>query len=400
MVGTIAQALHRIVPQACPQPFAQLLPRQVLLWSLLEQLHMPGHEQWQVFGHQAQVAHRRGHLDLLQAPTGQFEEQRRIALGPQQPHRDQGVGAFGVLQVQDKTLHAAVATTEKGRQVGGQATQGKQQRLVGLHIEVQLDAQVETIRRLVEGQPQRTFAKQGIELLEQAGVEAPGQALARQLPELGEAAHAHARQGRGLLRCQSQALDGHRPQGLVQVLLAGHRQAIVGIGQDPGRRRVRSRDDAMAKAQCLQFLAQASLQLWPRPEQAQARFDFQHQGARIGHADLGAEAIGPGGKEPLPVIDLPEVVLGTGEILGQGLGGCQRLSGTQPQLAGSVVHRLDHSALRAAAEQRQRRLGLGALAQYRVQRQLREQDAHPAHVDLSARPAGQSVVDGPGHPGT
>ncbi len=188
------QALHRVIPQARPQAFAQLLPGQVLLRALVEQLAVPGHEQRQVLGHQPQVAHRRRHLDLFQAPTGQFEQHRRVALGAEQPHRNQGVGAFDVLQVQGKALHATVATTEKGRQVGGEPAQGKQQRLMGLHIEIQLDAQVEAVRRLIEGQPQRALAEQGIQVLEQAAVKTPGQAGPGQLPQLLEAAHPHARQ--------------------------------------------------------------------------------------------------------------------------------------------------------------------------------------------------------------
>jgi len=66
--------------------------------------------------------------------------------------------------------------------------------------------------------------------------------------------------------------------------------------------------------------------------------------------------------------------------------GGQRLPRVQAQFAGRTIHRLDHPALRGAAQQRQWLLGFGALAQRGIQGQLREHNAHPAHANLSARP--------------
>jgi hypothetical protein len=118
------------------------------------------------------------------------------------------------------------------------------------------------------------------------------------------------------------------------------------------------------------------------------------------HADLGTEAIGPGGQELLPVFDFSRVVLGRGKALAQGLGGTHGLAGTQAQRPRRAVDRLQHPALGRAGQQRQRRFGIGALTQYRVQRQLREENADPAHGNLNAPRQRQSAPNGPGRPGT
>lgn len=271
---------------------------------------------------------------------------------------------------------------------------------MGQHVEIQFDAQVETVRRLIERQRQGTLSQKSVQVLEQARVETPGQGVPRQPTHLGEGAQAHARQGCGRARRQAETLHGHAPQGLAQLLQVGHRQPVVGIGQHPGRRRIRRADDAVAKTQLVQFLAQARLQLRPGAEQAQARLDLEHQGARVMHADLGTEAVSPGREKLLPAGDFLGVVFGAGEVLAQGLGGGQRLPGAQPQLAARGIHRLDHPALRRPAEQRQRGLRFGALAQRRVQRQLREQNTDPAHGNLRAPGRRRSAPNGPGRRGT
>ena len=124
VVGMGLEALHGVIAQARAQAFAQGLPGQVLLRSRVEQFAVLGHEARQVAGHQAQGAHRRHHLQLLQAPTGQLEEHRRVALGTQQAHRHLAVRLAGVLQVQDEALHTAVAPGEEGGEVRGKAAQG------------------------------------------------------------------------------------------------------------------------------------------------------------------------------------------------------------------------------------------------------------------------------------
>ncbi|MNI56091.1 hypothetical protein D3C73_1110790 [compost metagenome] len=128
----------------------------------------------------------------------------------------------------------------------------------------------------------------------------------------------------------------------------------------------------MAKAQLVEFGAQACFQLRPVAEQPQAGLDFKHHRARVMHADLGTETIGPGRQELLPVLDVCGVVFSGGEALAQRLGGGHRLTRAQAQCARLSVDRLQHPALRRAGQQRQRFIGVGALTQYRVQRQLRE----------------------------
>jgi len=60
-----------------------------------------------------------------------------------------------MLQIQGETLHAAVAAGQVGGEVGGQAPQREQQRLVGFDVEVQFQAFIEHIRWLVEVQRER-----------------------------------------------------------------------------------------------------------------------------------------------------------------------------------------------------------------------------------------------------
>ncbi|MNW23093.1 hypothetical protein D3C71_2249830 [compost metagenome] len=56
--------------------------------------------------------------------------------------------------MQVETLYAAVATAEERRQVAGQPAQRKQQGLMGLHIEIELDTHIEAVRRQVKRQRQ------------------------------------------------------------------------------------------------------------------------------------------------------------------------------------------------------------------------------------------------------
>lgn len=116
--------MHRLVSQAGAQALAQLLPGQGLLGALVEQFAVLRHEARQILGHQAHATHRRGHLDLLQAPARQFEQHPRLALGAEQADLDQGVGPLDMFQVQLEALHPAVTATEKRRQIAGQAAQG------------------------------------------------------------------------------------------------------------------------------------------------------------------------------------------------------------------------------------------------------------------------------------
>jgi hypothetical protein len=80
------------------------------------------------------------------------------------------------------------------------------------------------------------------------------------------------------------------------------------------------------------------------------------------------------------------------------MGGRHGLAGTQAQGAGRVIDRLQHAPLRRAGQQRERLGRVGMQALHPVQRQLRKDNTHPAHGNLSA-PPGQSASDGPGRPG-
>ncbi|MCY1216071.1 hypothetical protein D9M72_279330 [compost metagenome] len=398
MIGTGGQAVHRVVSQACPQTFAQLLPGQGLLRALVEQLAPLRDEGRQVPRLQAEGAHWGRHLQLLQAPTGQFEEHGRLTLGTEQPHRHPGFRQVTVFQMEGEALHAAVTAGEERGQVGGETAQGEQQCLVGFHLEVQLDAQVELIRRPIALQRQGTLAQQGVEVLQYFARKAPGQRLPGQRQHLFQMPQAHAGEGSGGFPCQTGAIHRQAPEGGTQFILVRHRQAIVGIGQHPRRRRVGRRDDAMAKAQGRQLPPQAGLEARPGAEQGEAGFHLQQQAARIAQADLGTEAVGPGGQQLLPVLDPRRVVLHQGEVAGQGMGGGQRLAGPQPQRPGGGVEGTQHAALGRARHQRQGRFGVGVDAQHAIQRQLRQQYAGPAHDGITG--TGRSAPRAADRPGT
>ncbi|MCY1541468.1 hypothetical protein D9M68_771630 [compost metagenome] len=158
----------------------------------------------------------------------------------------------------------------------------------------------------------------------------------------------------------------------------------MGVGQDARGQRVRRGDDAVAKAQGRQFLAQARLETGPGAEQRQTGFDFQQQGAWVAQADLRAEAIAPGREELLPAFDLIGIVLDQGEVVGQRMGRDQRLPGAQAERTGRRVDRLQHAALRRTGDQRQRRVGIAATTQHAIQCQLRQHYTGPAHAYLTA----------------
>ena len=127
----------------------------------------------------------------------------------------------------------------------------------------------------------------------------------------------------------------------------------------------------MTEAQGLQLLTQTRLESGPGPEQTETGLHLQQQGAGVMQADLGTEAIGPGGEQLLLLLDGVGVVFGRGESLGQGLGAGQALPGTQTKGAGGRIDRLQNPAIARTAKQHQRLIGVVTTAQDAVERQLR-----------------------------
>ncbi|MNR06477.1 hypothetical protein D3C85_1225500 [compost metagenome] len=198
---------------------------------------------------------------------------------------------------------------------------------MGLHIEIEFDTHIEAIRRQVKRQRQPSHPEQGVQMLEHLGLETPGQTLPGQCLQLTQGAQPHARQRRGDVGLQADAVDGHLPEVMLQGLIVRHHQAVIGVGQHSCRHRVGRSNDAMAKTQFAEFATQARLELWPIAEQAEAGLDFEHQRPWVMHADLSAEPIGPSGQKLLPVFDLSGVVLGGGKAFAQGLRGAHGLAG-------------------------------------------------------------------------
>lgn len=125
MFGDGAQALYRLVAQSRAQAFPQLFPAEILLWALVEQFAVLRRERRQLAGLQAHGMHGCGQLQLFETAAGQFEEHGRLAFGAEQADRDLAVGAPVMLQMQGEALHAAVASGEKGGEIGAQPSQGK-----------------------------------------------------------------------------------------------------------------------------------------------------------------------------------------------------------------------------------------------------------------------------------
>src|SRR5471030_2387897 len=117
-------------------------------------------------------------------------------------------------------------------------------------------------------------------------------------------------------------------------------------------------------------------------------------------ADLGTEAIGPSGEKLLPVFYLGGIVFSRDKAFAQGLGGGHGLAGAQAERPGRAIDRLQRAALGRAGQQRQRLIGIGALTQDRVQRQLRKKNADPAHGNLNVPWQRQSAPYGPVRPDT
>ena len=117
---------------------------------------------------------------MLQASARQLEQHAGITLCAEQAHLYLRIGTHAVFQVQGETLYATVTTGQVGGQIGCQPTQREQQRLMGLHLEIQLDTGIEHIRGRIEIQRQRALAQQGIEMAQHIGRKPPGQAVTRQ----------------------------------------------------------------------------------------------------------------------------------------------------------------------------------------------------------------------------
>ncbi|MNH13528.1 hypothetical protein D3C79_731010 [compost metagenome] len=216
----------------------------------------------------------------------------------------------------------------------------------------------------------------------------PGHGLTRQRHDLTEAPQAHAGKGAGRLRGEPYPVDGQlfkRSAGLVGAL---ERQAIVAVGKHARRHRVARQDNPVAKPQSRQFGAQTCFECRPGAKQAQAGLDFQQQYPWVMQADLRTELVSPGGEQLLQGVDSRRVVVNAGEMPRQRLSRSQRLPGAQTEGRRRWVDGLQHAALRRAAEQRQRRVGIGAPAQHRVECQLRQQDTSPEHDPSASTGAG------------
>ncbi|MNM95789.1 hypothetical protein D3C81_1082470 [compost metagenome] len=265
-----------------------------MLSTGVEQRLVLGHEGWQVIGDQPQIAHGGANLQRFHAPFCQLEEHGWVTLCRQQANLEQRVRPLGMLQVQTKTLHATIAPGQERAQVVEHSAQRKQQGLVRLNVEVQLQACFEAVRWLVEIQPQAAQAEQLVQVQLDLGRKAFGQGITRQRHDLAKLAQPHPGKGLGGLLRQPDTVDGHARQHRARLFGTGHCQAIVAVGEHACRHWVTGQHDALTQAQLAEFLTQACLEQRPGAKQLQAGAYFQQQRPWVMQAHLRAEAVGPG----------------------------------------------------------------------------------------------------------
>src|SRR5690606_32153032 len=111
-----------------------------------------------------------------------------------------------MFQMQNEALYAAIAPGQVGGQVRGQAPHWKQQCLMRLDLEIQLDALLESLRWAVRPQRYRARAEQSVQLQQHLGREAPSAAVTRVPENPGQIAQAHAAEGRDRLSGKAQML--------------------------------------------------------------------------------------------------------------------------------------------------------------------------------------------------
>ncbi|RMO63914.1 Hydrogenase expression protein HypA [Pseudomonas syringae pv. aptata] len=367
-----------------------MLPGQGLLHALIEQLTVRRDEIRQVSRQQAHGTYRRRDQHLLQPAACQLEEHRRIALGAQQPDwydslRHDGFRPWHMLEVQGKSLHTAVASGQEQDQIGDQPLERKQQGLMGLDIEIQLDAYIEKVRRRVALQRHGALAEQGVEVLQHAGRKPPCQRIAGQRQHLPHTTQPHACQGGSGFAAQPDAFQWHLLQTATQFMRTVDAQPVMHVGQHSRGYRVGRDHDAMAKTLRGQLFTQTRLEHRPGAEQLEAGFDFHQQHPRVLEADIGTETVGPGREQLLQMLDIGRVMLDRGEVRHQRLCCGQRLPGFQTQRTRSRIDALQHATLSAAADQRQRFIGVAVTTHDAVQRQLRQQDTGPKHKNLKRR---------------
>ena len=316
---------------------------------------------------------------MLQPAAGDLEQLLGIALGTEQADGQTGRLVIPVFKGQLEALHAAVPPGQKGLQVQQQAADGKQQSLVGVDLEVELDAGNKLVRRLVTAQRHRQHAEQPVEMGQHLGGEASGQGIPWQAEYLPQLLEPHARQCGHALGIQAAALDRQALDMLAQGQAVHDRQPVVHIGQRPGGGGVGGQHYAVLKAQPGQILPQALLEARPGAEQAQAGFDLQQQCMGIIQTDMGAVAVGPGGEKVLPVADLLFIVFGHGKVGDQGLGGGQAHARPQAQGPGLGIDCPDQAARHMPGYQHQGRIGVIPPALHPIQGQPGQQYAGPAH---------------------
>ncbi len=290
-----------------------------------------------------------------------------------------------MLQMQGKSLHTAVASGQEQGQIGDQPLERKQQGLMGLDIEIQLDAYIEKVRRRVALQRHGALAEQSVEVLQHAGRKPPCQRIAGQPQHLPHATQPHACQGGSGFAAQANAFQWHLLQTATQFMRTVDAQPVMHVGQHSRGYRIGRDHDAMAETLRGQLFTQTCFEDRPGAEQLEAGFDFHQQHPRVLEADIGTETVSPGREQLLQTLDIGRVMLDRGEVRHQRLGCGQRLPGFQPQRTRSRIDALQYATLSAAADQRQRFIGVAVTTHDAVQRQLRQQDTGPEHKNLKRR---------------
>ena len=263
--------------------------------------------------------------------------------------------------------------------------------MAGLDLVVELDQRLEAIGRLEVAQRWCFAPTDGIQVRQYRLRKATCDGLARQLEHWPQLAHAHTGERSGDLARQTAALDRHLAQRLQQVRLV-YTDLFVRIGQHARSVRVGCGHDPVPETEVGHLGPQASGQCRPIAKQRAARADLQHQRVREIQTDLRAEAVGPGREQIAGLCFELRVELVGNEGAGQRLCRRNQHAATQSKCRRHRADRVQHTTLRRPGDQDQRAGRVRMRAQDGIHRQVRQQQANPAHVQPPQRAVAVSAI--------
>ncbi|KIZ50108.1 hypothetical protein UM91_13440 [Pseudomonas oryzihabitans] len=236
-----------------------------------------------------------------------------------------------MLQADGKPLRTHVSASEVGREVRGEPAKRKQKCLGRFHFKVELDSQLEGCGWQEKLHWQDLAAQHLIQVVKQADRKAASQLCSGQSKQLIELAQAHAAKRLNDVRIKPKEGHGQGTHRRTQTGVVAYRQAVTGIGEHTSCYRIGRKGDPMSKAKARQFLTQASLEAWPRPEQWQTRLHFEDESIREVQAYLRTKAVRPGSQKLVLTLQSGIVVFDRCELWTNSLSGGERHLGSKAE---------------------------------------------------------------------